>query len=751
MNMPFPRLTTHCAVWLLLASTSSVMADPHHGVEQRSLKQAQAPRVRQALPPTPEQAKFNLSATRKARTDLGLKTTGKNTLASLATPDCQDMNKLAGYSGSALADYLVNLPDYECHYGLFSLSATQAATIYSAANFSAVANRFVQEAANYHADNIKLVNLLIYLRAGYYLASGNTIPAPAASLLTTLRPAISQLLNGTQLFAENPAGPSTAGETLKLITNMNDELNYLASVKTLITRYTNSSSNPNAARALLGNSAAGGFTGALTVVFYAHYRSGAANVLYNDASMATLLNNFVVQNKATLLGSNAAYQLHDALNEAYRFMQYPALLPTIKPMVQGVLANSSMTGSDNALWLAAASSVKYYDNPHCADYGTCNFETRLADVVLKTSYTCSPTIRIRAQDMTADQLKQSCDTLASEEGYFHTMLQSKNKPVANDQNTALEVVVFDDYSNYDKYASVIYGISTNNGGMYLEGDPATPGNQARFIAHEASWLRPVFSVWNLQHEYIHYLDGRFDMQGDFSASTAKPTVWWIEGLAEYLSLKNGNQTAIDVGKTGTYPLSTIFGNTYSMSDYVPRAYRWGYLATRFMVEKHRADVDQAVSYFRAGNYDAYQTYMTNIGKKYDSEFATWAQTASTAGEPPLPTTSEPTLPRCGSSNSQLGKNCSIGNLASSSQTYAYILLPTGAKNLRLYTTGGTGDVDLYVAKGYYPGTGSYDFASTNSGNSESVRIASPTSGQWYYITLRAKQAFSGVSLNASYQ
>ena len=256
--MPLPRFTTSCAVGLLLTGATQVLADPHHGIEQARQTQAQAPRVRQVLPPTPEQAKFNLTPTRKARTDLGLHSSAKNALASLATPACQDMNQLATYSGSALADYLVNLPDYECHYGLFSLSTSQAATIYSSANFSAVANRFVQEAASYRADNIKLVNLLIYLRAGYYLASGNTIPAPAASLTTTLRPAINQLLSGSQLFAENAAGPSTAGETLKLITNMNDELYYLPAMKTLIARYTNSSSNPNAARALLGNSAAGG-------------------------------------------------------------------------------------------------------------------------------------------------------------------------------------------------------------------------------------------------------------------------------------------------------------------------------------------------------------------------------------------------------------------------------------------------------------------------------------------------------------
>ena len=170
-----------------------------------------------------------------------------------------------------------------------------------------------------------------------------------------------------------------------------------------------------------------------------------------------------------------------------------------------------MTGKDNALWLAAAEAVKYYDAANCADYGTCNFETLLANAILQQKYACSPTIRIRAQQMNPDQMQSSCALLQTEEAYFHQMLQTGQIPVANDYNTSLEVVVFDDYDNYNKYASVIFGINTDNGGVYEEGNPALVGNQARFIAHEASWLRPTFSVWNLEHEYVHYLDGRFDM------------------------------------------------------------------------------------------------------------------------------------------------------------------------------------------------------------------------------------------------
>ncbi|MFZ6820244.1 collagenase [Undibacterium sp. Ji22W] len=737
------------------ANKDRLLDDPKHSHESQKINQAPMPHARSAMPPSADQVKFNLPTSKKdlqalyAQSKNGVNAKTLAVMAAAPTTACKDMTTMAGYSGTALANYLVSLPDPECTYGLFSLGAAQGTTIYSAANMSAVAARFAQEASSYNASNIALVNLTLYLRAGYYLASSSTIPAPASSILTNLRAPIKQLIDGNALYASNAAWGNTASEVFKLVTNLNDEAYYLPSVKNMIVRFTNTSANPNAVTPLLQSSAAGAFTGALTVMFYAHGRANAATII-QDVSYPTALNNFVVNNKAALLSTGTAYQLNDAENEAFRFMKYPTLLPSVKPMVKNQLATSSMTGTDSDLWLNAATAVDYYDSANCAEYGTCNFKTQLANIVLKTTYTCSPTIKIRAQDMTTTQLQDSCNILGAEENYFHNMLVTNQQPVANDNNKSLELVVFDDYTNYSKYAGVLFGISTDNGGMYLEGDPADVNNQARFIAHEASWLRPAFSVWNLEHEYVHYLDGRFDMLGDFGAGTVQPTVWWIEGVAEYLSHKNNYQDAIDVAKTGTYKLSTIFGNTYSMSDYVTRAYRWGYMAVRFMNERHRSDIDAIIPKFRVGDYTGYQTYMTNIGTKYDAEFASWAQSATVAGEPPLPTPPVVTLPAC-SSSSQLGKNCSIRNLSSSSQAYAYIMLPAGAKNLKLYTNGGTGDVDLYVKKGSYPSTTSYDAASLRAGNNESVLFAMPTSGTWYYITLKAKQAFTGVNINASYE
>ncbi|QEL55946.1 M9 family metallopeptidase [Chromobacterium paludis] len=746
-----PRLTLAALCLALSAALSApVQAAPKiykmpHQAQAKS-RQPAAPRLWRQLPPTDFQSRYRLQDKRSV-----IGKPSKKLALHAATAQCQDMNALASHSGADLANYLVSLPDYTCTYGLFALDKPLAATIYSAANLNAAASRFSQEAAGYNASSMALVNLTLYLRAGYYLAGSGTLPALDPNLQTTLRPGIKQLADGAALFAANAQAPTTAHEVMTLITNMADEAYYLPSMRAIVQRYTNTAANPNAAQALRETTASQGFTGALTVLFYAHGRGAALPLLQNDGSYSAALTQFVQADKASLIGTESAFQLGDATREGLRFMQYPALLPAIKPQAKAILAGSSMTGADNELWLAAAEAVKYYDNANCSEYGTCNFETKLADAVLVNRYTCSPTIHIRAQEMTTEQMQSSCALLQNEESYFHQMLQTHNQPVANDNNTSLEVVVFDDYNNYSKYAGVIYGISTDNGGMYLEGNPADPNNQARFIAHEASWLRPAFKVWNLEHEYIHYLDGRFDMYGDFAAATQQPTVWWIEGLAEYLSLRNDNQTAIDIAKTGNYKLSQIYGNTYDMADYVTRAYRWGYMATRFMFERHRADIDAMLPLWRKGDYaGGYMGWMRQIGSRYDNEFAAWAQSATTAGQPPLPPNTG--LPACHEAYPErLGKNCSLSGLSSSYAAYATILLPAGARNLRLWTSGGSGDVDLYVAKDRYPTPSSYDFASARAGNEESVSIAAPQSGHWYYLTLQAKQPFSNVSISASYE
>jgi len=87
--------------------------------------------------------------------------------------------------------------------------------------------------------------------------------------------------------------------------------------------------------------------------------------------------------------------------------------------------------------------------------------------------------------------------------------------------------------------------------------------------------------------------------------------------------------------------------------------------------------------------------------------------------------------------------------ASGSWTYYKITVPSGQSSLEIAISGGTGDCDLYVKLGSTPTSSSYDYRPYLTGNNETVTVTNPAAGDWY-IGLNGYQAYSGVSLTATY-
>jgi pseudolysin/vibriolysin len=79
----------------------------------------------------------------------------------------------------------------------------------------------------------------------------------------------------------------------------------------------------------------------------------------------------------------------------------------------------------------------------------------------------------------------------------------------------------------------------------------------------------------------------------------------------------------------------------------------------------------------------------------------------------------------------------------------FITVPTGASNLVMSISGGTGDADLYTKFGSAPTTSSYDCRPYKAGNAESCTVAAPQAGK-YYLKVHGYSAYSGVTVKASY-
>ena len=89
------------------------------------------------------------------------------------------------------------------------------------------------------------------------------------------------------------------------------------------------------------------------------------------------------------------------------------------------------------------------------------------------------------------------------------------------------------------------------------------------------------------------------------------------------------------------------------------------------------------------------------------------------------------------------------NGSANTERYYRIDVPAGASDLRIATSGGSGDVDLYVRAGARPTTSTYDCRPFREGNSEACTAASPSNAS-YFIMLRGFSNYSNVTLSASY-
>ncbi|MGH3860755.1 M12 family metallo-peptidase [Actinokineospora sp.] len=100
---------------------------------------------------------------------------------------------------------------------------------------------------------------------------------------------------------------------------------------------------------------------------------------------------------------------------------------------------------------------------------------------------------------------------------------------------------------------------------------------------------------------------------------------------------------------------------------------------------------------------------------------------------------------------QLTKGVAVTGLsgASGSSTAYTLAVPAGATNLSFSTSGGTGDMDLYVRFGSAASTTSYDCRSVAGSSTERCAFSTAQAGT-YHVTMYGYSAYSGVSLVADY-
>ncbi|WP_171013542.1 collagenase [Chitinivorax sp. B] len=537
---------------------------------------------------------------------------------------CQ-LNDLIRYRGWDLVE---KVKTANCSNTLFDATPTQAAILFDEQQMLMVASEFRRAASDYDGTNAKNINeLQEYLRAGYYYKSNNSKETGFSETLKhEIRAGLEKLFASSgsrKIWWEN-------GDILqsgyKLISHTKDYNYFLPVIKAKLyeanTEFLAYSSTASAVNEILR---------LFSPMYY--YDKPATEVVKRDISYANAVY-ALYRNNNRLIGTSTEYLLSNAMGTVADMLQFPELKSQIRPMIRNGLNGVGLFTRGEAIWLSAARKIREHDNGNCNDYGTCDAKEKWQAAVLTSTRNCTPTIKILSQGYSQADLIKACQLLLDEEKLFtYSMFgvaPSDANIIPTKFNAGLEVIAFKSKDDYSKYGGPIYGIDTNNGGITMEGDPSQPGNVQRFYAYHKEG-QPL--IWNLKHEFIHYIDNIYNIENYGKAYwSGQPIVWWMEGLGEYFAYENNYTEAVEAARLKTYPLSTIFRNTYDMADYQNRCYKWGYLAMRFMFERHRADIEQVAVALRAGKYDEYgKLLFERIGTRYDDEFNRWLDTVDVGG------------------------------------------------------------------------------------------------------------------------
>ncbi|MFI5526974.1 collagenase [Kitasatospora sp. NPDC051853] len=513
----------------------------------------------------------------------------------------------------------------ECVSTLFDgVNATTAPGVFKQSQMLPVAAAYKEKASAYAGNNgNSILQLVLFLRAGYYAQSNfsTTVGSYDTNLTTSVKAGADAYFANPRSNDVSDANADTLRESLVLTDSINLQGSYLDVYK----RYLNAFDKSYEANTKM----AGAVNAILRFpTWRGFWNPQFTNALTADTSLLTTLGDFAVNHRDLFAGTNGGITANAGNNLAKLSGVNATIAAVARPQVKRVLDAAPIPGPYGALWVKTAYQISVSWPGDCGTYGTCDLPAVMTAKVLPNQLTCDNRI-LKAQALSRAELDAVCASLRGQDAFLHDVVKDSG-PIPNQYAKTVVFGIFANKADYTTYSWPIFNNGTDNGGQTVM-DATDPNNQARTVMYQKSWnLNDTARVWNLNHEYTHYLDAIYDMKGNFTTQMSVPTIWWVEGLAEYVSYAYRGATDVDAmaqAAKHTYKLSELFQTTYGNADST-RVYPWGYLAVRYMLEKHPADVKTILDRFRVADYQGAYAFYNGLGTSYDADFDAWLNTCA---------------------------------------------------------------------------------------------------------------------------
>lgn len=627
--------------------------------------------------------------------------------------------------------------DYECMRTWFSPSLEQADVVFSTMSVSRITGG-LKKAIEAYEGTKEQAQQIYYLGEFIKAAYKNRHDTFAKKLQPFSSELSADIANTIQQFLRSPYALTEGREQQEALASMLivvDSIRQLAiaapDVFAILDSFSADKSDSYYYRKAINN---------IFVAMAGHSQTKAFyDVIESDSSYIHRLSGFITNNEWAI-GTDSEQLLGNAARELARLVKTEdaETKKVVVDTLDSLLKRYPLGGKSDRIWVGIAEMVDAYASDYLEQLGLSNSKSVLKQRIMTFSYDCRGPARILAQEMTEAQAITSCETLNLKEDDFHQTVNTGYQPVADDHSDSVDVIVFKTKSDYSTYSSFLFDNTTNNGGQFLERDPSKQGNVPRFVAYQNGW-DDDFSILNLEHEYVHYLDGRFNQYGDFHDTMREGNiVWWLEGFAEYMYYKESYNAALVLGKEKTHTLADVFSTNYS--DGLNRVYRWGYLAVRFMIEKHPEDVTELLGYSRTGQYKEWVKLLERLGPAYNTEFHSWLDEVTKDIDD-----SDISQPKPKEKPKKIELNTSIQVSGKKfSETLFFVDVSESYNQLEV-SISGTGDADLYACYDKVCHYFEYEWSNYTHGSNETISIPKNEDGSikmgQYYFSISGREDY----------
>ncbi|WP_125154254.1 collagenase [Clostridium rectalis] len=220
-------------------------------------------------------------------------------------------------------------------------------------------------------------------------------------------------------------------------------------------------------------------------------------------------------------------------------------------------------------------------------------------------------------NVSEDKIKRLYWASKEVKAQFHRVVGNDRPLEQGNADDVLTMVIYNSPEEY-KLNSILYGYSTENGGIYIEGIGS-------FFTYERTTEQSVFSLEELfRHEFCHYLQGRYLVPGiwgksDFYKGSDCRLTWFEEGSAEFFAgatrkenvvPRKSQVSGLSREYKDRYSADKLFHSRYGVWDF----YYYGFAFSDYMYNRQPEIFNNIVNYIKNNDVLAYDEYIKKLSE-----------------------------------------------------------------------------------------------------------------------------------------